>query len=59
MSRMTGPAWDACGEMEPEDVATADGIDMIVHTLAEACQGESDVDGSHTAYALHAKGGTY
>ena len=30
MSRLTGPAWDACDEMEPEDVATADGINMIM-----------------------------
>ena len=28
---------------------------MILDTLAEAFQGEYDVDGSHTAYALQAK----
>ena len=37
--RLTGPAWDACGELEPEDVATADGVNMILHTLAEFFQG--------------------
>ena len=52
---LTGPAWDACDELEPEDVATADGVNMILDTLAEAFQGEYDVDGSHTAYALQAK----
>ena len=25
LSRLTGPAWDACGGLEPEDVPTADG----------------------------------
>ena len=33
----------------PEDVATADGVNMILDTLAEAFQGEYDVRGSHTA----------
>ena len=55
LSRLTGPARDACDELELEDVATADGINMILNTLAEAFQGEYDVDGSHTAYALQAK----
>ena len=36
-------------QLEPEDVATADGVNMILDTLAEAFQGEYDVDGSHTA----------
>ena len=49
LSRLTGPAWDACDELEPEDVATVDGVNMILDTLAEAFQGEYDVDGSHTA----------
>ena len=49
LSRLTGPAWDACDELELEDVATADGVNMILDTLAEAFQGEYDVDGSHTA----------
>ena len=48
-SRLTGPAWDACDELEPDDVATADGVNMILDTLAEAFQGEYDVDRSHTA----------
>ena len=51
MSRLTGPAWDACDELELEDVATADGVNMILNTLAEAFQGEYDVDGLHTAFA--------
>ena len=55
MSRLTGPAWDACDGLEPEDVATADGVNMILDTLAEAFQGEYDVDGSHTAYVSQAK----
>ena len=55
LSRLTGPAWDACDELELEDVATADGVNMILDTLAEAFQGEYDVDGSHTAHALQAK----
>ena len=49
LSRLTGPAWDACDELEPEDVATVDGVNMILDTSAEAFQGEYDVDGSHTA----------
>ena len=49
LSRLTGPAWDACDELELEDVATADGVNMILDTLAEAFQGEYDVNGSHTA----------
>ena len=55
MSRLTGPAWDACDELELEDVATADGVNMILNTLAEAFQGEYDMDKSHTAFALQAK----
>ena len=55
LSRLTGPAWDACDGLEPEDVATADGVNMILDTLAEAFRGEHDVSGSHTAYALQAK----
>ena len=49
------PARDACDELEPEDVATANGVNMILDTLAEAFLGEYDVDGSHTAYASQAK----
>ena len=55
LSRLTGPAWDACDELEPEDVATADGVNMILDTLAEAFQGEYDVAGSHTAYVSQVK----
>ena len=55
LSRLTGPAWDACDELELEGVATADGVNMILKTLAEAFQGEYDVDRSHTAYAQQAK----
>ena len=40
MSRLTGSAWDACDELELEDVATADGVNMILNTLAESFQGE-------------------
>ena len=40
LSRLTGPAWDACDGLEPEDVATADGGDLILETLADAFQGE-------------------
>ena len=43
LSRLTGPACDACDELELEDV-TADGVNMILDTLAEAIQGEYDVD---------------
>ena len=53
---MTGPAWDACDELELEDVATADGVNMILDTLAEAFQGEYDVDGPHTAYVSGKRG---
>ena len=30
LSRLTSPTWDACDELEPEDVATADGVNMIL-----------------------------
>ena len=50
LSKLTSPAWDACDDLEPEDVATADGVNMILDTSAEAFLGEYDVDGSHTAY---------
>ena len=32
----TGPAWDACDGLEPEDVATDDGVNVILETLAGA-----------------------
>ena len=44
LSRLTGPAWDACDGLEPEDVATADGVNMILDTLAEAFQGEHETE---------------
>ena len=55
LSMLTCPEWDACDELEPEDVATADGVNMILGTLAEAFQCEYDVDGSHTAYVSQVK----
>ena len=55
LSGLAGPAWDACDELEPEDVATADGKNIILDTLAEAFQGEHDVDGPHTAYVSQIK----
>ena len=55
LSKLTGPEWDACDELEPEDVATTDGVNMILDTLAEAFQGEHEVDGSHTANVSQAK----
>ena len=42
LSRLTGPAWDACDGLEPEDVATADGVNVILDTLAEAFQGDHE-----------------
>ena len=44
LSRLTGPAWDACDGLEPEDVATADGVEVILDTLAEAFQGEHETE---------------
>ena len=41
---LTGPAWDACDGLEPEDVATADGVNVILDTLAEAFQGEHETE---------------
>ena len=55
LSRLTGPAWDACDELEPEDVATADGVNMILDTLAEAFQDDYDEDGQHTAHVSQVK----
>ena len=58
LSRLTGPAFDACDELEPEDVATADGVNMLLDTLAEAFQGEYDVDGIAHSLCLTSKRGT-
>ena len=55
LSRLTGPAWDDCDGLEPRDVTTADGLNMILDTLAEAFQGEHDVSGSHAVYVSQAK----
>ena len=44
LRRWTGPAWDACDGLEPEDVATADGVEVILDTLAEAFQGEHETE---------------
>ena len=55
LSKLTGPAWDTCDGLEPEDVSTADGVNMILDALAEAVQGEHDLSGSHTAYISQAK----
>ena len=32
LSRLTGPAWNACDGLEPEDVATDDGVNVILDT---------------------------
>ena len=44
LSRLTGPAWDARDGLEPEDVATDDGGNVILDTLAEAFQGEHETE---------------
>ena len=44
MSRLTGPAWDACDGLEPEDVVTEDGVNVILDTQAEAFQGEHETE---------------
>ena len=44
LSRLTGPACDACDGLEPEDVATDDGVEVILDTLAEAFQGEHETE---------------
>ena len=55
LSRLTHPAWDACDELEPEDVTSADGVKKIQDTVAEAFQDDYDVDGPHTAHVSQAK----
>ena len=47
LSRLTGPAWDACDGLEPEDVATDDGVNVILDTLEEAFQGEHETELFH------------
>ena len=44
LSRLTGPACDACEGLEPEDVATADGVNVILDTLAEASQCDHETE---------------
>ena len=44
LSRLTGTAWDACDGLEAEDVATDDGANVILDTLAEAFQGERETE---------------
>ena len=44
LSRLTGSAWDACDGLEREDVATDDGVTVILDTLAEAFQGEHETE---------------
>ena len=44
MNRLTGPAWEACDGLEPEDVATAAGVDLILETLADVFQGEHETE---------------
>ena len=44
LSRLTGPAWDACDGLEPEDVATNIGVNVILETLADAFQGEHETE---------------
>ena len=44
LSRLAGPAWDTCDRLEPEDVSTADGVNVILDTLAEAFQGEHETE---------------
>ena len=44
VDRWTGPTWDACDGLEPEDVSTADGVEVTLDTLAEAFQGEHETE---------------
>ena len=44
LSSLTGPAWDACDGLELEDVATDDGVDVILQTLVDAFQGEHETE---------------
>ena len=44
LTRLTSPAWDACDGLEPEDVATDDGVNVILDTLTEAFQGEHETE---------------
>ena len=44
LSRLTSRTWDACDGLEPEDVATDDGVKVILDILAEAVQGEQETE---------------
>ena len=44
LSRLTGPAWDVCDELQPEDVATDDGVNVILDTMDEAFQSEHETE---------------
>ena len=73
LSRLTGPAWDACGGLEPTDEATDNGMNVILETLADAFQGEHETElfdaledtfygprmkkGEHAVYVWQAKEG--
>ena len=60
-SQSYNPAWDACDGLEPEDVATADEVNVILDTLAETFQGEHETELSDaledTFYGLGRKKG--
>ena len=43
-SRLTGRSWDACDGPEPENVATDDGVNVILETLADAFRGEHETE---------------
>ena len=44
LSKLKSKAWDACDGLEPEDVATADGVEVILDTLAEVFQCEQETE---------------
>ena len=44
LSRLTGPAWNACDGLEAEEVASDDGANVILDTLADAFQGEHETE---------------
>ena len=44
LSRFTGPAWDACDGLTPEDMDTESGVDVVLETLANAFQGEHETE---------------
>ena len=44
LSTLTGPVWDACDGLEPEDVASDGGVNVILETPADAFQGEHETE---------------